>query len=139
MRRRSRAREVAMQVLYEADLNPGVAAEGRERFLTDRLRSAPLIAFAASLIAGVERRREEIDGLLEARSRNWRVARMAITDRSVLRIAMHELLDTETPGAVVVDEAIELARRYGNEESPRFVAGILGAVLADLSATPPGA
>lgn len=139
MSRRSRAREVAMQVLYEADLNPGASPDGRARFLSDRLRSETLVAFAADLIAGVERRREEIDGLLEARSRNWRVARMAATDRAVLRIAMYELLDTETPGPVVVDEAIELARRYGNEESPRFVAGILGAVLADSAAAPPRA
>ncbi len=137
MSRRSRAREVAMQVLYEADLNPGAAPDGREQFLAARLRSGTLVTFAMSLIAGVERRREDIDGLLEARSRNWRLARMAATDRAVLRIAMHELLDTDTPGPVVVDEAIELARRYGNEESPRFVAGILGAVLADTAATPP--
>ena len=137
MSRRSRAREVAMQVLYEADLNPGTPAAGREQFVAARLRAEPLVAFAMSLIAGVERRREEIDAQLEARSRNWRVARMAVTDRAVLRIALYELLDTDTPGPVVVDEAIELARRYGNEESPRFVAGILGAMLADMAATPP--
>ena len=133
MMRRSRAREVALQVLYQTDVNPGTAARDRVRFLKGRLRSGALVEFAESLVDGVGRHREAIDAVLEDRSRNWRVARMAVTDRAVLRIAMHELLDTETPGPVVVDEAIELARRYGNEESPRFVAGILGAVLADMA------
>jgi transcription antitermination protein NusB len=59
---------------------------------------------------------------------------MAATDRTVLRIAAYELLHTAVPGAVVVDEAIELARRYGTEQSPRFVAGLLGRLLADLTA-----
>ncbi len=130
MTQRSRAREVALQVLYENDLNPAAAAD-RSRFLRGRLRSAALVAFAESLIAGVARHREELDALLEARSQNWRVARMAATDRAALRIAVFELWHTATPGPVVVDEAIELARRYGNDASPRFVAGILGGLLAD--------
>ncbi len=131
MTRRSRAREVALQVLYQAEMNPAAATGDRTRFLKGRLRSGTLVAFAESLISGVEARRPEIDALLDARSANWRVARMAATDRAVLRIALHELLHTDTPGPVVVDEAIELARRYGNDASPRFVAGILGKVLAD--------
>jgi N utilization substance protein B len=69
--------------------------------------------------------------LLDARSTNWRLSRMAATDRAVLRIAAFELLHTDTPGPVVVDEAIKLARRYGSQDSPTFVAGILGAILDD--------
>jgi N utilization substance protein B len=130
MTRRSRAREVALQLLFEGELNPAAAAD-RSRFLKGRLRSAALVAFAESLIAGVRGHREAIDAVLEARSQNWRVARMAATDRAVLRMAVFELEHTDTPGPVVVDEAIELARRYGNEHSPRFVAGILGGLLAD--------
>ena len=136
MTRRSRAREVALQVLFEGDLNPAAAAD-RGRFLKGRLRSAALVEFAASLIAGVRGHREAIDALLETRSQHWRVARMAATDRSILRMAVYELDHTDTPGPVVVDEAIELARRYGNEHSPRFVAGILGGLLADRAATAP--
>ena len=130
MTRRSRAREVALQVLYQAEVNPGTASRDRTRFLKGRLRSGALVAFAESLVDGVARHREAIDAVLEDRSRNWRVARMAATDRAVLRIAVFELRHTDTPGPVVVDEAIELARRYGNEASPRFVAGILGSLLA---------
>jgi N utilization substance protein B len=130
MMRRSRAREVALQVLYQTEVNPGTAARDRVRFLKGRLRSGALVEFAESLVDGVGRHREAIDAVLEDRSRNWRVARMAATDRAVLRLAVFELRHTDTPGPVVVDEAIELARRYGNEASPRFVAGILGSLLA---------
>ena len=131
MTRRSRAREVALQVLYQAEVNPGTAPHDRVRFLKGRLRSGALVAFAESLVDGVGRHREAIDAVLEARSQNWRVARMAATDRAVLRMAVFEIGHTDTPGPVVVDEAIELARRYGNEHSPRFEAGILGSLIAD--------
>jgi len=132
MTRRSRAREVALQVLYQADMNPSVTDErDRARFLKGRLRSAGLVDFAAALVSGVEAHRAAIDERLENRAEHWRVSRMAATDRAVLRIAFYELLHTETPGPVIVDEAIELARRYGNDASPRFVAGILGRFLAD--------
>lgn len=134
MSRRSRAREVALQVLFQTEVNPQTAAADRARFLKGRLRSGLLVEFAEGLIAGVAEHRAELDTLLDARSENWRVARMAATDRAVLRIAAYELLHTETPGPVVVDEAIELARRYGSEASPRFVAGILGKLLAEQSA-----
>lgn len=132
MTRRSRAREVALQVLYQADMNPAVADErDRARFLKGRLRSAGLVDFAAGLVSGVEAHRVTIDERLENRAEHWRISRMAATDRAVLRIALYELFHTDTPGPVVVDEAIELARRYGNDASPRFVAGILGRFLAE--------
>ncbi|MFM7107564.1 MAG: transcription antitermination factor NusB [Planctomycetaceae bacterium] len=132
MPRRSRAREAALQVLHEQEFNPGTDPRDRGRFLKGRLHSGPLVAFAESLVEGVSRDREALDARLDAQSANWRVSRMAATDRIVLRIALHELLHTDTPGPVVVDEAIELARRYGGEASPRFVAGVLGGLLAAL-------
>lgn len=129
MSRRSRAREVALQSLYQAEFNAAVDPRDRARFHKGRLRSAALIDFADLLVDGVRERQAEIDALLDARSENWRVSRMAATDRAVLRIAAFELAHTDTPGPVVVDEAIELARRYGSEGSPKFVAGILGNLL----------
>lgn len=131
---RSRAREVALQALYEQEVNPAPDDGRIERFLKGRLGAEPLVAFARSLVAGVQRERAALDAELDARSTNWRVSRMAATDRTVLRIAAYELLHTDVPGAVVVDEAIELARRYGTEQSPRFVAGLLGRLLADRTA-----
>ena len=73
--------------------------------------------------------------MLEAASENWRVARMAATDRAILRIACHEILHTDTPPKVACDEAVELAKRYGSVASPKFVAGILGRLLADRGVT----
>jgi transcription antitermination protein NusB len=136
MSRRSRAREVALQSLYQAELNATVDPRDRARFHKGRLRSAPLVEFADALVDGVRGRQPELDALIDARSANWRVARMAATDRIVLRIAAFELQHTDTPGAVVVDEAIELARRYGSAASPTFVAGILGGLLADRDGSP---
>ncbi|MBU6309233.1 MAG: transcription antitermination factor NusB [Planctomycetes bacterium] len=130
MSRRSRAREVALQSLYQVELN-AVDPRDRARFHKGRLKSVELVAFADTLVDGVRDHQVEIDSLLDARSTNWRLSRMAATDRAVLRIAAFELLHTDTPGPVVVDEAIELARRYGSQDSPTFVAGILGAILDD--------
>lgn len=131
MSRRSRAREVALQSLYRAEVGGAVEARDRARFHKGRLRSAELTAFADALVDGVAAHRAEIDALLDAKSLNWKVSRMAATDRAVLRIAVFEMLHGDTPGPVAVDEAIELARRYGSLESPTFVAGILGGILAD--------
>lgn len=136
MSRRSRGREVALQSLYQLDLgritNPDQQRLAAiHRFHRGRLRFGPLVEFADALVAGVLERQVEIDATLEASSQNWRLSRMAATDRTVLRIAAYELFHTDTPPPVVADEAIELARRYGSEASPRFVAGILGRLVAD--------
>ena len=133
---RSRAREVALQSLYQFEANPGTEREHLERFLKGRLRAAALVDFARSLVDGVQAEQAALDAELDARSQNWRVARMAATDRAVLRLAAFELLHTDVPGPVAVNEAIELARRYGTEASPRFVAGILGRLLAERDGVP---
>lgn len=142
MSRRSRAREVALQSLYQLDL-AGETAPAPERlaslhrFHRGRLKSGPLVAFADALVDGVLAHRDSLDAAIDSRSDNWRLSRMAATDRTVLRIAAFELVHTDTPPAVVADEAIELARRYGGEQSPRFVAGILGRLVADSAALAP--
>jgi len=130
---RSRAREIAMQALYQLDLNPGTAPADIGRFLEGRLKARGLVAFARDLVDGVKRHLVEIDAALEAASDNWRVARMAAADRAILRLACHEILHADTPPKVACDEGVELAKRYGGASSPRFVAGILGRLLTDRS------
>lgn len=120
-----------MQAAYQADMNPAVDPEEISRFLEGRLKARGLVAFARGLVDGVLARRAEIDAVLEAASENWRVARMAATDRAILRVACHEILHTDTPPKVACDEGVELAKRYGSAASPKFVAGILGRLLAD--------
>jgi N utilization substance protein B len=126
MAKRSKAREVVLQVLYQDDLNPGVEAVDRDRFLRSRLREDDeLIEFAGSLIDGVRRNRAELDVLLTKTAENWSLGRMATTDRNVLRLGAYEILYTQTPGAVAINEAVELAKRFGSAHSAQFVNGIL--------------
>ncbi len=88
--------------------------------------------FARELVAGVVSRLPELDALVSLHARNWRVSRMAVVDRNVLRLAAHELRDTQTPVAVVIDEAVDLARRFGSDRSPSFVNGVLDAIAKEV-------
>jgi N utilization substance protein B len=130
MARRSRAREVALQLLYELDRNPAIP-ENRDRgFVESRLRGAGLRQFALDLIAGVRTKREDIDRIIQEAAQNWTVGRMTPIDRSILRLATFEILFcTDTPAKVAIDEAIELAKRFGTAESSRFVNGILDRIV----------
>lgn len=133
MLRRSRAREVVLQILYEDDLNPDRNMAVADEFLRARLNhDDALVGFAADLLAGVRRNRGELNAMLEERAQNWSLERMAVTDRNVLRLAAYEMLYTETPNRVVINEAIELARRYGSKQSSQFVNGVLDRLLRDL-------
>ena len=88
--------------------------------------------FARELVTGVVSRLPELDALVSLHARNWRVSRMAVVDRNVLRLAAHELRDTQTPVAVVIDEAVDLARRFGSDRSPSFVNGVLDAIAKEV-------
>jgi N utilization substance protein B len=126
MTRRSRAREVALQLLFQRDHNPGVDRSAILTFVHDRLSDAQLEPFCLGLYDGIVAHQTEIDQQLAAAAENWRVPRMAAVDRNVLRLGAYELGFTpETPPAVAFDEAIELARRYGSADSPAFVNGVL--------------
>lgn len=126
MARRSRAREVVLQILYEDDLNPTRKLAASDQFLCRRLNhDEALIEFGRSLLAGVRRNRGELDQLLSQRAENWTLQRMAVTDRNVLRLGLYEILYTETPGRVAINEAVELAKRFGASQSAQFVNGIL--------------
>ena len=138
MVRRSRAREVALQLLYERDLNPGVDRAAALRFVRDRLlRDPELEPFCLGLFDGVVANVADIDRRLAAAAENWRLPRMAAVDRNVLRLGAYELLFVaDTPASVALDEAINLARRYGSADSPAFVNGVLDRLRQ--GATPPG-
>ncbi len=124
--RRSRAREVALQLLYQRDQNPQVRRDAVESFARERLRDAAIIPFCLALYDGVASHAADIDRRLSESAENWKLQRMAAVDRNVLRLGAYELLYTpETPPGVVMDEAIELARRYGSADSPAFVNGVL--------------
>jgi N utilization substance protein B len=129
MTRRSRAREVALQLLFQFDSNPSVERSVKLRFVHDRLRDSELEIFCLSLFDGVQSHRSEIDKQLSEAADNWRLNRMAGVDRNVLRMGAFELMFVpDVPTSAAIDEAIELARRYGSKDSPSFVNGVLDRV-----------
>ena len=94
-------------------------------------------AFAEELVRGVAEKRESLDAYIGRCARNWRVERMAAVDRNVLRLAAFELGRGDLPTSVIIDQAIELARRFGDDPSPAFVNGVLDAVARELGCAEP--
>jgi N utilization substance protein B len=131
MMRRRRAREVALQVLFQEDLNPRVDVRASDEFLQRRVRTTELLAFARELVNGVRRHRPDLDARIAKAAANWSLARMAATDRNVLRLGAYEILFSDTPAPVAINEAVELARRYGTAQSGQFVNGILDRLMRD--------
>jgi N utilization substance protein B len=130
---RRKAREAAVQVLYQIDLSgedPGPALELFFKYLTvgDEAR-----AFADELVRGCVARREAIDAKIREVSRHWRLERMARVDRNILRLATFELLFLpDVPRKVTLNEAVELAKRFGDEDSPAFVNGVLDRIAGEV-------
>jgi len=126
---RSMVRIVVFQVLYQEELNPGSLAIQSESYLIQELpRHEPLLKFAKQLLANTIDHREAIDEKLSALSKNWTLARMSPIDRSILRLAMAEMLYAETPKPIAISEALELAKKFGAKGSAAFVNGILDQV-----------
>ena len=134
---RHRAREAALQMLYQWEVGRASAHEAIMTYwpahdAEDPLEG-PLREFANDLVRGTIARVSEIDAMLSAHAQNWRVERMAVIDRLVLRLAVYEFLaQRETPPRVVINEALELARAYSGEEAVAFVNGMLDAVRKEL-------
>ena len=126
---RTRAREVALQALFQEDLNPRDSRDQVMPLLENRLKELDLRDFAVSLVMGVLRNRDELDALIAAKADNWSVGRMAATDRNILRMGAYEIRYTDTPPRVAVDEAVELAKRFGAANSSQFVNGILDKLI----------
>lgn len=123
---RRRMRELALRVLFEVDVGkqPLPAALARARAEVPE-REWP---FVQALCEGTWTARAELDAALAAVTKAWAIDRLASTDRTVLRMAAYELLHLDTPARVVMNEAVELAKAYGTEDSGRFVNGVLGAL-----------
>jgi N utilization substance protein B len=126
MTRRSRGREVALQLLFQREHNPQIDRAAVEQFVHERVRDDPIRKFCLMLYDGVVDHLPDIDARISAAAENWRLARMPTVDRNILRLGAFELLFMQdTPAAVAFDEAIELARRYGTADSSAFVNGVL--------------
>lgn len=127
-------------MLFQLDLSGGSPAEVAEQFWAGRETPEELRPFADRLVAGVHERRREMDRWIVGSADNWRLERMAVVDRNVLRMAIFEMLsDPATPVAVVIDEAIEIAKKFGGEESGSFINGVLDSVHRRIAERPPEA
>ncbi len=125
--RRSESRERALTLLYEAEAKTQTGIE--------TLQGLPVAAdaMATDLVEGVDEHIEEIDRLIRKYSRTWTLERMPVIDRSVLRIAIYELLARpHVPVPVIIDEAVELAKSYGTDDSGKFVNGMLSTIAANV-------
>jgi len=130
---RRKGRELAVQALYQIELTGESSAAALRLFFERADTSARAKEFAATLVDGVRAHQARLDDLITQASQNWRFERLSRVDLNVLRVAAYELSQTPTvPTSVVIDEAIEIARRFGTEESAEFVNGILDQIAGQL-------
>jgi N utilization substance protein B len=137
---RHQSRQVALQVLYAVDVvgqrsSPApTSAESFDGVAANFDLPEGARAFAKELVAGVSAHRDALDARIAEHAKHWRLSRMAAVDRNVLRLAVYELEHGDTPASVILDEAVELARRFGDDPSPAFVNGVLDAVARSVRA-----
>ena len=130
---RREGRELALQILYSLDLNPLKMQETLQLFRENSRSAANVRIFAEELVAGVMANREDIDRKIEEKSRNWAISRMARVDLNILRLAVYELnFRKDIPKNVTMNEAIEVAKKFGTEDSPAFINGILDEIAASV-------
>lgn len=128
---RHKARETALRALYQIEMTKDSAEQSFEMLCQHHEADAKAIPYARELVLGVREKCADIDALIRRFAENWRLDRMSLVDRNVLRIAVFEFCyRPEVPARVILNEAIELAKRYGTEESGAFVNGILDAIHA---------
>ena len=133
---RSDARRFALQMLYLLDQNPEADMDRLQVELRRQFLEEPLRQFTWSLISGVVASRDQLDEIICRTATNWRLERMAPTDRNVLRMGLYEMTKMGTPAAVVIDESIEIARELGTENSSSFVNGILDKLIPAIATAP---
>ncbi len=127
--KRRKSRELAMQMLFQADIGKQSPEEVRSTFWQSREEvDSDTRGFAEDLFRVATVRDTEIDQLIEENSANWRLARMPAVDRNVLRTAIAEMLGFSTPAPIVINESLEIARRYSAPESINFLNGVLDAI-----------
>jgi len=140
MASRRRSREHALQILYQWDMRKQPVDESIEAFYSSLYSEESPVRpqrdeFLEELVRGTVEKAGEIDSLISSHAEHWRIERMPAVDRNILRLAIYEMRHTVTPPAVVIDEALELARRFSNEESVHFVNGVLDAVHREAAGT----
>jgi N utilization substance protein B len=136
MRKRTHARELALQVVYQLDLRGAEVLDQVDELLREQTTDPEVLGFAGELVAGVWEHRKQIDEKIEQVAKNWEIKRMAAIDRNVLRVATFELLfRDDIPALVSINEAIDIAKKFSTPKSGKFVNGILDNIR--LTCAPP--
>ena len=137
MGKRRAARELALKFLYQTEFNSNSSDSELNSFCKRANVSEEIQDFTQTLIKNIFIHKKEVDGLLKKISANWVPDRMAMIDKNILRLGISELLfDSPTPPKVVINEAVEIAKKFGTEESPDFINGILDKVYKDSKVAP---
>ena len=137
MGKRRSSRELALKFLYQIELNKGIPEEQMKEFWERNPCQDDIQEFTEDLIKTFSENKDEIDGLLEKCSDNWSLARMAVIDRNLLRLAVCELLfKKNVPVKAVIDEAVEIAKKYGCGDSASFVNGVLDRIAKEAPCRP---
>jgi N utilization substance protein B len=129
---RTKSREFAMQMLFQWDMSEQEPAKLEAKFWRAAKAADSTRVFANRLFEGAVKETPAIDGLIVKQAENWRLERLAVIDRAILRLAIYELRTTETPPKVILNEAVNLAKKFSSEEAGSFVNGILDAVHKSL-------
>ena len=139
LRKRTQARECALQILYQYEMNPEPMPEILKKFWSqqDETFSEDIRSFAEKIALGTVEHQEEIDKVVERYADNWELSRMAMIDRNIMRFATYELLYlADVPPKVTLNEAVNLAKKFSQEESGKFVNGILDSARKDIGRPP---
>ena len=131
---RRKAREYALQILYALDLNPVDPRDFMKVFWEIHPARAEAIEYAQFLVEGTLKKKDAIDTMITRHSSNWKIKRMAVTDRNILRLASFELMAEDwVPARVVLNEAIEIAKKYGTTDSATFINGVLDSIHQEIA------
>ena len=133
MKKRRKAREAALQILYQKDMTGDWTPHIPEEYWEENPCDAEIMEFTAQLVQGTVKDLKKIDSLIEKSSENWLVSRMGVVDRNILRMAVHEMTaGYGVPVKVTLDEAIEISKRFGMEDSSKFINGVLNKIKEDM-------
>lgn len=132
MRKRTKARECALQLLYQLDITRGDLQDSLKNYWVDNEQPQEIKEFATNIVEGTCQKKDQIDSLITKYAENWTIGRMAVVDRNILRLAAYELLySSDVPPKVCINEAVDLAKKFGDAESGKFVNGILDRIYKE--------
>ncbi len=129
--KRSQARQLLMQMLYEMDIQNDFSERKRDRFLKNNGMEGQSMSFFNSIYQQVASHKDEIDAMIDKLGHKWTIDTMSKVDVAILRLAAAELFFTETPASVTINEAVELGKKFGGDQSGRFINGILASMVKE--------